>query len=359
MPAIAAMVYTAGQREAAAAVGVRAIGRLESVTVDDEWHIGSDTKAFTATLVAILADERLLSLDETLAEALPELAGEMHVAYRQVSLAQLLSHTAGLPPLTDPSELGAFMRIVAGAQGVKAQRMAVTRAYLSQPPASPAGSFRYSNLGFIVVGAIVERRTGRSWEELVRERVWRPLGIQHAGFGPPGLPGHFDQPHGHRDLDGRLAPIDPGESDADNPPALGPAGTIHITLADWMRFAQDQLDGAHGRGRLLKPETYRRLQTPVRGNYALGWGVATAPDGSLRLLAHTGSKRQLASGGTPARRVDPAGGRERGQRRRAGSARGAGGRLDAPHEALSLGSRALSHAERAPAVIAHALWLSS
>jgi hypothetical protein len=52
---------------------------------------------------------------------------------------------------------------------------------------------------------------------------------------------------------------------------------------------EDQLDGARGRGHLLRAETYRRLQTPVSGNYAFGWGAASAPDGSLRVLAHTGS----------------------------------------------------------------------
>jgi CubicO group peptidase (beta-lactamase class C family) len=54
-------------------------------------------------------------------------------------------------------------------------------------------------------------------------------------------------------------------------------------------FAQDQLEGAHGRGKLLKAETYRKLQTPVTGNYALGWGVRLGPDGVPLLLTHSGS----------------------------------------------------------------------
>jgi CubicO group peptidase (beta-lactamase class C family) len=111
----------------------------------------------------------------------------------------------------------------------------------------------------------------------------------HAGFGPPGTPGTIDQPHGHREWQGRLVPLDPGDSEADNPPALGPAGTVSITLEDWARFAQDQLDGVRGHGKLLRTETYRKLHTPVTGNYALGWGAALRPDGSPLVLAHTGS----------------------------------------------------------------------
>jgi CubicO group peptidase (beta-lactamase class C family) len=289
MAAIAAMERKDDQPDVAAAVGVRALGQPDVVTTDDEWHIGSDTMAFTATVLGILADEHQLSLDETLAEALPDIAADMHPAYRRVTVAQLLSHTAGLPPLADPAELGALMRAVLPARSVMEQRMATAHAYLSRPPVKSPGSFQYSNLGYVVAGAIAEARTGRSWEDLVRERIWQPLGITHAGFGPPGLPGRFDQPHGHRAIDGDLVPIDPIEPDADNPPVLGPAGSIHITLDDWMRFAQDQLEGSLGRGRLLKPATYRRLQTPVSGHYALGWGAASAPDGAPLVLAHTGS----------------------------------------------------------------------
>jgi len=139
------------------------------------------------------------------------------------------------------------------------------------------GTVLLEGLLYIVAGAIAESATGKSWEALVRELVFEPLGIREAGFGAPGTPGKLDQPEGHRPEGGRLVAIPPGP-DADNPPALGPAGTIRITLADWMRFAQDQLDGVHGRGKLLQPATYRKLHTPVTGNYALGWGAKLAPD---------------------------------------------------------------------------------
>jgi len=288
VPAVAALVEVRGSA-VAEAVGIRAEGHPETASVDDRWQIGSDTKAFTATLVARLADRGVLSLDDTLPRLLPAMAGAMDPAYRSVTLAQVLSHTAGLAPLTDGKELPAFMEVIRGAGDVRAQRAAAARHYLARRPASKAGGFVYSNLGYIIAGAIVEARTGKSWEELVREEVFAPLGITHAGFGPPGTSARIDQPRGHRPSPGGLGALDPADPLSDNPPALGPAGTINISLADWARFARDQMDGARGHGKLLSAAAYRRLQTPVTGNYALGWGAKLDASGTPVILAHTGS----------------------------------------------------------------------
>ncbi len=119
----------------------------------------------------------------------------------------------------------------------------------------------------------------------MREQIFAPLGIVNAGFGAPGTPGKVEQPQGHNE--GR--PLNPGSADADNPPAIGPAGTVHIALKDWLLFAQDQLEGVYGRGKLLKPESYRKLHTPVSGVYALGWGTKLSPDGTPTIITHSGS----------------------------------------------------------------------
>jgi CubicO group peptidase (beta-lactamase class C family) len=289
LPAVAALIQIDGKIAAEAALGVRALGHPETVTVNDRWHIGSDTKAFTATMIARLVEQGVMKFDDTLASSFPALAEKMDSAYRGITVTQLLSHTAGLPSMTDDKDLPEFNAVVKSADGVKAQRAALARKYLTMPPASKVGEFKYSNLGFIIAGAIAEARTGKTWEELIREQVFVPLGIKEAGFGAPGTSGKFDQPRGHNEKDGKLVPLDPADSEADNPAALGPAGTINITLKDWARFAQDQLDGVHGHGKLLKAETYRKLHTPVTGNYALGWGAKIGADGVPELLTHSGS----------------------------------------------------------------------
>lgn len=289
LPAVAALVYVDGKIEAQVATGIRATGHKRAVTLNDEWHLGSCTKAMTATLVARLVEQGFLGFDDSMARIFPGVAARMHPDLHGVTVTQLLTHTSGLAPLTDPAELPAFMAVIKDHPGVRAQRAAVAVHYLSRPPKSRAGEFAYSNLGYTILGAVVEERTGRTWEELMREEVWEPLGIKRAGFGAPGRSRRFDQPHGHVWNDDVLTAVDPGDADADNPPVIGPAGTVHMRMSEWLAFARDQLDGEHGHGKLLQPETYRRLHTPVTRNYAMGWGTLREKDGSLSLLSHAGS----------------------------------------------------------------------
>ncbi len=292
LPAMASLVQIDGKVAAQSAIGVRAEGHPETVTTDDLWHLGSDTKAITATMIARLVERGLMKFDDTLATCFPDVAPVMNAAYRNVTVRQLLSHMAGLPPMTDDKDLPIYLGAIKGIADVKAQRAALAKFYLSQPPALPPGTkFTYSNLGFIFAGAAAEQRTGKSWEDLVRTEVFAPLGITHVGFGAPGSSAGIDQPRGHDLKDGKFVAVEPSSENADNPPSLGPAGTVHISLHDWMLFAQDQMDGAHGHGKLLKPETYRTLHTPISsdGVYAMGWGAKLQPDGVPLILTHSGS----------------------------------------------------------------------
>jgi CubicO group peptidase (beta-lactamase class C family) len=289
LPAVAALVQIDGKVEARSAVGVRAAGHPEPVTAQDLWHLGSDTKAMTATLIARLVEQGYLSYDDTMAKIFPGVAARMNPEMNHVTVAQLLTHTSGLPSLSTPEQMPAFEAVIRSERGPRAQRAALVVHYLSRKPATKVGEFSYSNIGYAIAGAVAEERTGKSWEELMRSEVWRPLGIRGAGFGPPGRSGRFDQPLGHEMKDGKWRSLDPEARDSDNPPAIGPAGTVHITLDDWLRFAQDHLDGELGTGKLLKPESYRRLHTPVAKNYAMGWGVLHAKDGSTTVITHTGS----------------------------------------------------------------------
>lgn len=289
LPGVAAVVQIDGKIEAEAAIGLRALGRPEALSLNDRWHIGSNTKAITATLIARLVEQKALRFEDPLVRAFPSLAKEMHPDYRNVTIAQLLSHTAGLPQLTDDKELAEYLAASASKKGVRAQRLALTRHYLRKPPASKSGEFSYSNIGYIIAGAIAEKAADDSWENLVRRQIFAPLGIVDAGFGPPGAPGEFDQPRGHKDIEGRLTPLEPGDPGADIPPSLGPAGTINISLRDWLLFAQDHLNGVRGRGKLLTADSYRMLHTPVTSVYALGWGAVLGEGGVPDLLTHSGS----------------------------------------------------------------------
>lgn len=289
LPAAAALIQIDGKIAAEAAIGVRRLGYSEQVTTRDQWHIGSDTKAFTATLIARLVEKGVMRFEDTLADSLPAFANDMDPAFRSVTIAQLLNHTAGLPTLTDDKDLPPVLALIRPEKDIRTQRLLVARKYLAEPPASRIGDYEYSNLGFMIAGTIAEVRTGKSWEDLIRAEIFKPLGIRHAGFGVPGRGGKTKQPWGHKEVEGKLVALDPANPDSDNPAVIGPAGTINIGLRDWMLFAQDHLDGVNGHGKLLKTETYRKLHTPVTERYAFGWGVKMGPDGAPLLLTHAGS----------------------------------------------------------------------
>src|SRR5204862_3674737 len=100
LPAVAVLVQIQGQVAAQGAIGVRAEGHTEAVPPADLWHIGSDTKAFTATMIARLVDRGVMKFEDTLAVCLPDDTAMINEAYRGVTVAQLRSHMAGLPGLT-------------------------------------------------------------------------------------------------------------------------------------------------------------------------------------------------------------------------------------------------------------------
>lgn len=282
LPALAGAIVTTRGLAAAGATGMRKRGSTTAATAQDKWHLGSNTKAMTAVLVARFVERGQLRWDHTVGESFPELHAAMQAQVRTASLLHLLANRAGVAPNLD------WGQISGAAHGVRDQRvLAVTRAGAAAPAFSPGAGYLYSNLGYVVAGAMLERAARDSWEGLLRLHVFQPLGMKSCGFGGVGTPGQLDQPWGHHD-DGRAA--ERNGPDADNRPVLGPAGTVHCTLADWASFVADQLRGARGETALLKLESYRRLHAPPFGSdYALGWGTASRDWAGGTALTHNGS----------------------------------------------------------------------
>jgi D-alanyl-D-alanine carboxypeptidase len=161
---------------------------------------------------------------------------------------------------------------------IREQRTQVAATALARPPRRP-GRFLYSNLGYIVIGAAIERITDPPFEAAVATHVLEPLGITSSGFGPPReLWGHGGRmlalgPLGIFDLGGG-APADPERVESDNLAVLSPAGRLHLTLEDWAKFQRVFL--ARG-GDFLRRETVERLLTPAPGRgfrQAFGWAAA-------------------------------------------------------------------------------------
>jgi CubicO group peptidase (beta-lactamase class C family) len=288
LPALTGMSLrgTAGLIETGA-VGVRAVGYGERVTPDDVWHIGSLTKSMTSTLAAVLVEQGRIGWQTTVSEVFPGLAAGFRPEYATVRLEELVTHTAGL--VVDLTRAPSWSALRSSRDSLRAQRRRLLAEYLAMPPDSPRGTYSYSNAGYVVAGAMLEEVTGEAWEDLMRRRVFGPLGMDTAGFGAPGSPGVRNEPWGHVRGTGGFEPLSPGPN-ADNPLAIGPAGTVHASLADLAVYFRLHIEGDLGRGTFLSPATFARLHRPAPGtDYACGWGVDQRDWSRGRVLTHAGS----------------------------------------------------------------------
>lgn len=289
VPALAVAGFDAVRIAPVIVVGHLAHGNDALADETSKFHMGSLTKSMTATLAARLVEQGLIQWETTLEQAMPQTAERVPEPYRSVTLEQLLTHRSGLPDDRRPG--GVTARYFALRGPMREQRVQAVQIAFEQPGLkAPGEQFAYSNSGYIVAGAMLEAVTDANWEDLMQEQVFAPLGITSAGFGPPvDDAGRLTQPLGHLDrMLGRM-PVAPGPG-ADNPAVLGPAGTVHMTIADLARYARDHLLGAAGQGALLKPETYTRLHTDTdEDGYAMGWLVTADDQGNTRQLQHAGS----------------------------------------------------------------------
>lgn len=303
LPALAAAVVRDGRIIAAGAVGTRRAGTQTPVTRDDRFHLGSDTKAMTALLAAMLVEEGRLRWDTTVGEVFPELVARMAPGRREVTLTQLLSHTSGEGADT-PATIAAVEQAGTQAGNLDALRAWLVGEWVAQPLAgAPGTTFTYANMNYVLAGAMIERRSGRTWDELIVERIFTPLALASAGLGAQSSLGRVDAPLGHALVDGTPVAFLAGP-DGDNPPVIGPAGIAHMSVLDFARWAAWNAGGGRRAPALVRPETLATLHTPVvrmpprpdaapgtpsGGAYALGWGQVEVEWAAVPLLYHGGS----------------------------------------------------------------------
>jgi CubicO group peptidase (beta-lactamase class C family) len=307
LPGMAAAIVEGGRITAIGAAGIRCRGHEERITTADQFHIGSDTKSMTGTLIAVLVEEGKLRWNSTPVEVFAARGvKDIDPGWKRVTLEELLTHRGGVRP--DPDRK--LVESVA-TQPPREQRLSICRAVLRSPPQhDPGKQYQYSNTGYILAGAMAEARADDSWENLMVRRVFKPLGIEHAGFGPPGQLGsgsskepasvRITQPWGHLPSGEAIEPT----AQADNPPCYGPAGAVHLSLGDWARYATLHLSAGQGNQprppgasqQLVPVAVLRRLHTPFDGpidksgaKYAMGWLVLELPSHRGTLLAHDGS----------------------------------------------------------------------
>jgi CubicO group peptidase (beta-lactamase class C family) len=290
LPAMSAVVVLSNRVVGIGAVGLRKVGATETVTIHDKWHIGSCTKSVTATLAAMLVADGLIQWNSTIAGIFPEYSSLMHSQWRHVTLEWLVQNRGGAPNAV-PSAIWSQMWDFPGSPRDARIHM-MTNMTKAAPAATPGITNIYSNTGFAIAGAMLEKVSGRPWEELVRDRIFKPLGLTSGGFGVPATPRYMNEPWGHILQNEVMTPVQPG-IDADNPTGNAPAGAIHMSLMDQAKYCMLHINAAKGRSDLLSTAAATKLHTPPDGqDYAMGWIAVPRPWAHGNTLTHAGSNTQ-------------------------------------------------------------------
>ena len=222
------------------------------MSVADRFRIGSVTKSFVATIVLQLVNEGKLSLDDSVEQWLPGVVPNGSA----ITIRHLLSHRSGLFDYVNDKQIlapylnGHLDHVWTPLQIV---RMATKHKPLFAPGAP--GKQSYSNTGYVLLGLVIEKVTGRPFAEELNTRIFRPLGLKHTTFPTtPKLPGRYA--HGYTKVLGP-APVDITEI---SPSLFGAAGAIFSTPADVARLLPRSLPGpTPARG------TWYERWKPVRG----------------------------------------------------------------------------------------------
>ena len=273
LPSLGAVLVRGNQVVSSAVVGERAAGSGVTVTLADQYQLGSLSKSFTATVMARLVEQGRLRWDTTLAEVFTD--APMLDAYKAVTLEMLLSHTAGLPANVENKAVydWALEPATARAQYL---RLALRR----EPEFVPGRTVAYSNAGYVIASLVAERITNQPWDALVQQFILGPLSM-NCGFGVIFAP--MTNPHPHRLLFGRALPLVP-EAGNGNSPVLNGADNLRCSIVDLGVYLGAHLSGELGQDGIIKSNTMKFLHRARQNagqdiRVALGWFVF--PDASI------------------------------------------------------------------------------
>lgn len=232
---------------------------------DVKFRLGSLTKQFTATLVLLLQQDGKLKIDDPVSKYLPDAPK----AWEKITLANLLGHTSGIPSFTEAKEFGVWRM----SPHTTEEELALFR---DKPlDFEPGSKFAYSNSNFIVLGAVVEKVSGKKYGELLHERIFDPLGMKDSGLDTDELI-----------LPRRAQGYMPGKDGlvlarSESMTVPWSAGSIYSTTGDLLKWEQ----GLFG-GKVLSADSLKTMTTPGKGNYGLG--VFIADKDGIKVVSHDG-----------------------------------------------------------------------
>jgi CubicO group peptidase (beta-lactamase class C family) len=227
--------------------GVREVGKPEPVDERTVFAIGSSSKAFTATAVAMLVDEKKLKWDDPATQYLPGFQLYDPYATRELTVRDLLSHRVGLDRGDPLWYATAFDR-----------DEILRRIRYLKPASSMRSRFGYQNIMFLAAGQVVRSVTGKEWDDFVRERIFVPLGMKETGTSVRTLAASHDVAAPHSRLDGKVVAIP--YRNIDN---IAPAGAINSNVVDMAQWVRLQLgNGTYAGKALVSAAAAREMATP-------------------------------------------------------------------------------------------------
>jgi D-alanyl-D-alanine carboxypeptidase len=268
-----------GHRVTTTVAGTADTATGRPMTGSDQFEIGSNTKTFTSTLALQLVDRRQLELDAAVERYLPGVVPNG----RNITVRMLLDHTSGLFSYT--GDEGFLASRARDPQHVWTEREMLAAAFRNDPVFAPGKGFSYSNTNYTLVGMILEKLTGRSLPDLMRERIIGPLGLRHTYYADPRAtntgPGYA---HGYAVS---FAGAEPTYADTATWPIGGwggAAGAIISTPADLSRFFSAVVTAKlFSRKQLAQMQTTVPLpaEYPIKGGYGLGLFRIDSPCGTV------------------------------------------------------------------------------
>ncbi|MCU1287417.1 MAG: beta-lactamase [Acidobacteriales bacterium] len=232
-----------------------------------KFRLGSLTKQFTAASVLLLEERGKLSVNDPIKKYLTDLPA----TYDNVTIHHLLSHTAGVPNFTALPDYEATKTVAQ----TPAQLIA---RFKDKPLDFPVGDrFSYSNSGYIVLGALIEKVSGMPYAQFLQENIFTPLGMKDTGYDVATVV-----------TANRATGYVPGAKGLSNAPYLDmsipfSAGGLYSTTEDLLKWEQGLMTG-----KLLSPASFTKMTTPVKREYGYGLIISTTKDGHKMISHHGG-----------------------------------------------------------------------
>ncbi|MFB6873988.1 serine hydrolase domain-containing protein [Streptomyces sp. NPDC056323] len=266
---VQARLVTSGGRNLTATSGVADLTAPQPVPGDGHFRIASITKTFVATVILQLIGDHRLSLDDSVERWLPGVVSGNGNDGRAITIRQLLQHTSGIhdsyPDYTSAEDFYQHR------YDTYTPEQTVARALRHRPDFRPGKGWSYSNTGYVLLGMIIERVTGHPWHEEARDRIVRPLGLDHTFW--PGTSPTLPQPHAETyqrfEAGEPLVNVTEQVGSGTN----GEAGLVSTT-ADLNRFFRALLGG-----RLLPPAQLTQMKQTIRVSKEFRQLIPGARDG--------------------------------------------------------------------------------